>query len=170
MDESAKFSKTVVLQDKGADRQSVPILKNTSYVRISDPEKCLLFEDTYGRRYYLKDGYRITRMFAGDTGEKSGGTNEKNSLEEQPDGTMALKRKLEEFADSIDCLDKEIQQAKEQNMDVSAYQEQLLVRMLFTARAIRLRSGMPMYPIFPGVICCMRRKYRGKYLNTWNIL
>lgn len=128
----AKFSKTVVLQDKGADRQSVPILKNTSYVRISDPENCLLFEDTYGRRYYLKDGYRITRMFAGDTGEKSAGTNEKNSLEEQPDGTMALKQKLEEFADSIDCLDREIQQAKEQNMDVSAYQEQLLVRMLFT--------------------------------------
>ena len=126
-----KFSKAVLLLETG-ESQSAPLLKNTAYVRIPDGESCLLFEDSCAKRYYLKDGYRITRVLTsektGDTGREAEGEAPKN----QEDETGQLKRKLEEFADSIDCLDQEIQKAQVLGLDVSACREQLLVRMLFT--------------------------------------
>ncbi len=124
-----QFSRVVVYQSGSVYKQTAPLIRETAYLSISSETHQLLFEDSCGRRYFLKDGYRSNHMLPG----------ERLIHEVQPvktwkeeDTKASLLEALGDFEDTIHGMDARIREARQLGLDVIGYQEQLLVRMLFT--------------------------------------
>ncbi len=124
-----QFSKVVVYQSGGVYKQTAPLIRETAYLSIYSETNQILFEDSCGRRYFLKDGYRSNHMLPG----------ERLLHEVQPiqtwkeeDTKASLQEALEDFEDTIQGMDARIREARQMGLSVIGYQEQLLVRMLFT--------------------------------------
>ncbi len=122
----------IAVYQKGTDsHQKAPIAQSVSYVHLYSDVYQVLFEDSYGYRYYVKDGYRVNKMFPREWKSMKA---ESVQMEEivQAKEANAMILELEEQSGTIDSLDLRISEARAEGIDVANYQEQLLVRMLFT--------------------------------------
>lgn len=111
--------------------QKAPISQNISYVHLFSEDYQVLFEDGYGYRYYVKDGYRVNKMFPKEWRPMRGDGVQMEEITQAMESN-AMIFELEELSGTIESLDLHIQEAKASGADVIEYQEQLLVRMLFT--------------------------------------
>ena len=123
------FSKVAVYQSGNVYKQIVPLVGDTAYISVYSENSRILFEDSYGRRYFLKEGYRSSRMLPGEKMAR-----EVVAVQEwkEENSQETLRDSLEQFADTIKTLDQMISEAEHFGMEVNGYREQLLVRMLFT--------------------------------------
>ncbi len=125
------FTNVAVCQQGTEVCQKAPISQNISYVHLFSENYQVLFEDGYGYRYYVKDGYRVNKMFPTDWRPMRGDSVQMEEITQAMESN-AMIFELEELAGTIESLDQHIQEAKFSGADVIQYQEQLLVRMLFT--------------------------------------
>lgn len=122
----------IAVSQKGTDVcQKAPIVQNLSYVHLFSEDYQVLFEDGYGYRYFVRDGYRVNKMFPKDWRPMRGDSVQMEEITQAMESN-ALIFELEELAGTIESLDQHIQEAKATGTEVIEYQEQLLVRMLFT--------------------------------------
>ena len=122
----------IAVYQQGTDScQKAPIAQSVSYVHLYSDVYQVLFEDGYGYRYYVKDGYRVNKMFPREWKAMKA---ESVQMEEitQAKEANAMILELEELSGTIESLNLRIEEAKAEGLDVVDYQEQLLVRMLFT--------------------------------------
>lgn len=126
------FSGAVVCEDTEGKNSASPFSQGAAYVHIRSRTHQILFEDSFGKRYFLSEGYRINRMIPG------------NYLNENETVTGEAQQKMEQQAEtdqeemltalcgSVAHLSDRIREVKKAGKDVHSLQEQLLVRMLFT--------------------------------------
>lgn len=121
----------IAVSQKGTEVcQKAPITQNISYVHLFSEDYQVLFEDGYGYRYYVKDGYRVNKMFPADWRPMGGSVQMEEITQAMESNAMIFE--LEELSGTIESLNQHIQEARATGADVIEYQEQLLVRMLFT--------------------------------------
>lgn len=147
------FSSVVICDSAGTTTETVPLIQNTAFFMIHGTEYRILFEDNFGRRCCLTEGFRLNPVIPGKdrkiseqeygidiVEQKTAAANETEQIEsvEKPDEEVIEQDSyydmlgLETMAGSIEELDRAIRQAETSGVDVSEYQEQLLTRMVFT--------------------------------------
>lgn len=124
----------IAVYQQGTDScQKAPLSQNVSYVHLYSDVYQVLFEDGYGYRYYVKDGYRINKMFPREWRAMKTDSVQLEEITQAAESNSMI-CELEELSGTVNSLDKRIQEAKEEGIYVVEYQEQLLVRMLFTEK------------------------------------
>lgn len=127
------FTNVVVCQKGMPGCQKAVLSQNVSYVHLFSEQYQVLFEDGYGYRYVLKDGYRVNKMFPNEWKplRTDGGQIEEITKVMEADAVVS---ELEEMAGTIESLDNRIRTMEAAGEETGAYQEALLLRMLFTGR------------------------------------
>lgn len=133
---NAAFVNIAVYQQGLDSYQKAPITQSVSYVHLYSDVYQVLFEDAYGYRYYVKDGYRVNKMFPREWVSKKAASVQMEEITLAKEAN-AMILELEEQSGTIDSLDLRISEAMAEGVDVATYQEQLLVRMLFTGHFVK---------------------------------
>ena len=146
------FSGVVVCEESLKTEETIPIVQNTAFFIVHGKNYRVLFEDNFGRRCCLTEGFRLNPVIPGENrrlpGQKyvkreSDAESEKltKKKEDLSAGLSAAESEEDTYYDmlgletmdgSIDELDRAIRQAETSGIDVSEYQEELLTRMIFS--------------------------------------
>lgn len=126
------FSGVAVCEDTKIRTSACAFSQSAAYVHIRKKVHQILFEDSFGKRYFLSEGYRVNRMLPGSEPNES----EKGLEEAKEDGACRSDEERDQMLDSlcgsIEDLSVAVLNAEKAGRDVCSLKEQLLVRMLFT--------------------------------------
>lgn len=122
-----------VLQDGIAEIQKSPVYEKGSYVNLTRKPFVILYESASGTLYTAQDQFHLKKMMSGSHVFQTQ-ADQKASVTDQESGRMqlSLPERLETFAAPIAVLAECIWQAKNQKIDVTEYEEKLMLHMLFT--------------------------------------
>lgn len=121
-----------VLQDGTDEIQRVQVFDRGTYIYLEKKPFVILYESAGGKLYTAKDQFHLKKMLSGTHIYQA----EEPVAETEP-GTQkiserSVRERLELFAGPLSAMAECIRQAGSAGMDVTVYEEKLLLHMLFT--------------------------------------